>query len=320
MINYREALFQLTQIINAIRFFNGDLRPVQHLALWHYSSYYGVVLNPSLGNHQPPAPPKDHPLSNRVYVYDKAGEEIGSHHQWQYNASDITEDIALNWWGQIREYILVSPSANPRLNAMIVFYKDYIVELESKYSLKYLSSSVGTTGSAKIMIGNFPQRHCAQVVYQLILLSAGLRLKKGELNLSCFSSDQAQVYEEYAMDCINESLRDQYSVLSPPELGNPHAIIWSTHGEFVARIHYYNSHGRANGTEYTERSYMLIWKLIRGPILETDNRRVQAFCKQFAGEVAALEACYQSYLDRNEFLGVDISPEAMEEIRHLCNT
>jgi hypothetical protein len=315
----REALFQLTQIINAMRFFNGELRLDSRLALWHYASYYGVVLNPSLGNHQPPQPPEDHPLTNVVYVYDKQGEQIDAHYQWLGNVADIDEEVALTWWGQIRDYIVFDKPVNPRLAAMVEFYKDQIINLESKWSS--LNPSSDGRGTAKVMVANFPTRHCSAVVYQLILLSNALRLRKGELNLDDeYTPTEARVFKLYHEGCLDPSLKDAYSPLSPPELGNPHAVVFSSYGEPVARIHYYNSHGKANGDEYSERAYMQIWRLIRDQIIGSQNGRVHAFVNQFDGEVTALEATYQSYLERGIFLGVEISPEAMEEIKRLCNT
>lgn len=316
----REALFQLTQIINAIRFFRGELHVDEHLALYHYSSYYGVVLNPSLGNHQPPAPPDGHPLSNVVYVYDKSGEQIAGHYQWLDNSDEITEEVALTWWSQIREYIVPAKSDNRRLAAMVEFYKGQIADFESSYSSKSSDVDKINIVDAKTLISKLSARHCAELVYQLILLSNALRLKKGELDLSEWDSASIAVYNEYADECLRPALGDAYSPLSPPELGNPHAMLWSTYGKLIARIYYYNSHGRANGTEYSELTYVMIWKLIRDQILKSDNRRVVAFCVQFSDGVSALESTYQNYVSRDVFLGVEISPEAMEELQKLRNT
>lgn len=129
----RRGLYHLTLITNAIRFFNGDFKVDYGRDLWVVPSYFGVVLNPSLGNTLPPAAPPGHPLMHRVVLIDKDGAAVATYFEFDNGPEvDITEMV--QWWAGIREYVLVENTPYPRLTAMREHFRDVINHLEELYS------------------------------------------------------------------------------------------------------------------------------------------------------------------------------------------
>lgn len=140
MRDYRQMLFQLTLIVNAIRYFRGELigacfeSRIGHHTLTDVPGYYGVALNPSLGDMLPPLPPNDSALFNRITIHDKTGLNLKTEHLFgDGNRNDISEQDALWWWGQIREYVLAKDTPYPRLTSMCDLYMDYIDGIEEKW-------------------------------------------------------------------------------------------------------------------------------------------------------------------------------------------
>lgn len=140
MKNYREMLFQLTLIVNAIRYFRGELvgaypeSQVDQHTLTDVPRYYGVVLNPALGDMLPPYPQDDSPLYNRVPVHNRQGLIERTEYLYDRDGSSyISEQDALWWWEWIREYVLVNETPHPRLKAIRNLYMSYIQGIEEKW-------------------------------------------------------------------------------------------------------------------------------------------------------------------------------------------
>lgn len=138
MIDYRPMLFQLTLIVNAIRYFRGELvgssldSRIGHHTITDVPGYYGVVLNPALGDMLPPWPPEDSALYNRVPIHSRQGLIERTEYQYDRNGgSSISEQDALWWWGWIREEVMVNETPYPRLKAMRDHYMSYIIEIEA---------------------------------------------------------------------------------------------------------------------------------------------------------------------------------------------
>lgn len=142
MIAYREMLFQLTLIVNATRYFRGELAGSSleikngHQTITDVPGYYGVVLNPALGDMLPPWPQEDSALYNRVPIHGRQGLIERTEYQYARDGgSSISEQDALWWWEWIREYVLVNETPYPRLKAMRDHYMDYIQDIEAKWQL-----------------------------------------------------------------------------------------------------------------------------------------------------------------------------------------
>ena len=142
MKDYRPMLFQLTLVVNAIRYFRGELvgacleSGIGYHTLTDVPGYYGVALNPALGDMLPPMPRDDSTLFNRITIHDRAGLNVRTEHLYDREGSScISEQDALWWWEWIREYVLVNETPYPRLKAMRDLYMDYINDIESKWAL-----------------------------------------------------------------------------------------------------------------------------------------------------------------------------------------
>ena len=139
MKDYRPMLFQMTLIINAIRFFRGEIHGeilgsrIGHHTLTDVPGYYGVVLNPLLSDMLPPMPQQDSALYNQVTIYDRAGASVRTEHLYSRDSTYISEEDALWWWEWIRHDVLVNESPYPRLLNMAKHYTDYINDIEEKW-------------------------------------------------------------------------------------------------------------------------------------------------------------------------------------------
>lgn len=139
MIAYREMLFQLTLITNAIRYFQGDLigatlgSKIGYHTLTDVPGYFGVVLNPALSDMLPPWPRDDSCMYNRVTIHDAQGLKIRDEHLSGEKGDAISLEDGLSWWGLIRNYVLVENSPYPRLVTMREHYRDYIDDIEAKW-------------------------------------------------------------------------------------------------------------------------------------------------------------------------------------------
>lgn len=140
MKDYRSMLFQLTLIVNAIRYFRGELvgssldSKIGHHTITDVPGYYGVVLNPALGDMLPPWPPEDSALYNRVPIHGRQG--LIERTEYLYDregSSSISEQDALWWWEWIREYVMVNETPHPRLKAMRDLFMDHILDIEQKW-------------------------------------------------------------------------------------------------------------------------------------------------------------------------------------------
>lgn len=136
----REVLFNLTQLSTAARFFKGELKvdfPVG--CSYALSSYWGVILNPTLKDYDPPYPPLDHYLYQSEMVFDGEGNLVKVEPKYvQVDGSltpvdSLSDDEICKWWGYIRKELIDESPVFPRINAMRDRYKFYIKEFEAMW-------------------------------------------------------------------------------------------------------------------------------------------------------------------------------------------
>lgn len=132
-LNCRGALYQLTLVTNAVRFFTGDIKTDdQHLngLYWEFPGYYGVVLNPSLKSMVPPLPENGHPLLLSAHIYTKQGVYLKDYFRSSLYHNDIPTEEAKEWWGFIRDYVMDYSDTYPRVKSVSLMYKEEIEELD----------------------------------------------------------------------------------------------------------------------------------------------------------------------------------------------
>lgn len=135
----RNVLFDLTRLSTAARFFKGELKlETNHYGVYEIPSYWGVVLNPLLGDYDPPSPPMENPLYQHELLFDAEGNLLNKVPQYiQKRDSDIDDYITkaeiIEWWGHIRKELIDDSPVFPRINAMRARYKKNIEEFEAMW-------------------------------------------------------------------------------------------------------------------------------------------------------------------------------------------
>lgn len=123
----QSCLFQLTTLVNAIRFFNGTAVPDfegNKGKIAAYAKYCHECLNPGLGDAWSPL--KE---DGSVSLYDKDGEKlINISHEATMEVTFSDEFIA-TWWELIRDYVKDQKNTESRLALLSGHYLDHIFRI-----------------------------------------------------------------------------------------------------------------------------------------------------------------------------------------------
>lgn len=140
----QSCLFQLTILVNAIRFFNGTAVPDfegDKKKIAAYANYCRECLNPELGNAWSPL--KE---DGSISLYDDDGEKlVDISHEAAMNVTFSDEFIA-TWWELIRDYVKGRTRFGPRLSLLSDHYLDHIAQIAD------ITTIVNKTGNRPLRI------------------------------------------------------------------------------------------------------------------------------------------------------------------------
>lgn len=164
-------------------------------------------------------------------------------------------------------------------------------------------------------------RRFAGMMYQLGLLVNAIRFYEETAVPYKDEPGKLLTYANYMSECLSGNLGDRWSPLSPPELGEPHVILFSEHGEYITEILYYADNGQAMGVEHGKKVMHYWWGVLRDYVsLDSHYPRMHYLATHFEDDIAEYEKIYAEDIASGVYTKpLSISPEALEEIREICN-
>ena len=123
----QSCLFQLTALVNAIRFFAGTAIPDfegDKKKIGQYADYCRSCLDHSLGDAWSPL--KE---DNCITLYDQEGDALVDVKFDTVMDQQLTDEFITTWWEMIQPTVKANEHDNPRMCRVVIYFFDHIAQI-----------------------------------------------------------------------------------------------------------------------------------------------------------------------------------------------